>query len=101
MNRNAVKYQPFKPLEGHDEALREKERNLKIEEKPILSYDEEERINNNLVEIINDKLKGRFHIFKKDKIIQIESKINKVLNGYLYLEDDVILISDIVNIEII
>lgn len=99
MNRNAVKYQPFKPLEGHDEALREKERKLDIVEKPILSEDDCERVNSVLCEILNEDLIGRFFVFKKDKIIIVESRVRKLSNGYLHLDDDILLLTDITNIE--
>ncbi len=100
MSRGAIKYQPFKALEGHTDALKEKEELRKKVDKPILSEDDFERINNNLVEIINENLEGTFYIYKNKEIIKIKSKVNKVLNGYLYLEDNRILITDITNIEL-
>lgn len=98
MSRNAIKYQPFKPLDGHEAALREKERNLEKVEKPILSEDECIRINDILVQVISENICATFCIFKKDKIIQINSRVNKVMDNYLYLEDDRLLITDVTNI---
>lgn len=98
MSRGAIKYQPFKALDGHTDALREKEELRKKVERPILSEDDCQRINDNLIEVINECLTATFFIFRRNEIVEINSKVNKVLNGYLYLEEDRIAITDITNI---
>lgn len=98
MSRGAIKYQPFKALDGHTDALREKEQNRNKVERPILSEDDCQRINDLLIEVINENLEATFYVFRRNEIIEIISKVNKVLNGYLYLEEDRILITDITNI---
>lgn len=100
VSRGAIKYQPFNALEGHKEALEEKEKKLLHVERPILSEDDFSRINDSLLEVINNHITAKFYIFRKNKIIEVESKVYKILNGYLHLEDDKILITDITNIEI-
>ncbi|MFI3330026.1 MAG: YolD-like family protein [bacterium] len=100
MSRNAIKYQPFSALEGHRETLKQKEKEIFKETKPILSEDECIRINEILIEVINNDLECIIIVFKKDKTIKIQSKIKKVLNGYLYLEEDIVLITDIIDIQI-
>lgn len=98
MSRGAIKYQPFNALEGHGDAFKEKEKELQFIQRPILSEDDCIRINDILIEVINEQLQATFFIFKKNKIIEITSKVVKVLNGYLYLEEDTIQIADLVNI---
>lgn len=100
MSRGAIKYQPFSALEGHKEAIKKVEEEVYDVTKPYLSEDDYERINTILIECINNNLVCTISLFKKDRILKIKSKINKVLNGYLYLDEEIILITDIINIEL-
>ncbi len=98
MSRGAIKYQPFKALEGHDEALRDREMKRTLVDRPSLSQDDFERLNDILIRVINEGKVATFFVFRKGSIIEIKSNVNKVMNGYLYLEEDRVLITDITNI---
>ncbi len=98
MSRNAIKYQPFSALDGYFDSIADENENLNDVDKPILSEDDCIRINDNLCSIINNNLVGKFYIFKNKRILEIESKVNKVLNGVLYLDEVKININDIVDI---
>ncbi len=101
MSRNAKKYQPFNALDGYFDSIENKNDELNNKTRPILSEDDCIRINDILIEVINNNFSCKISIYKNKRIIEINSKINKVLNGYLYLDEDKILISDIVDIVII
>ncbi len=98
MSRNAIKYQPFNALDGYFDSIDDELENLNDVDKPILSIDDCERINYDLINAIDNNLEAEFYIYRNRRIIKIVSKVNRVLNRVLYLDDCKINIDDIVNI---
>ncbi len=100
VSRNAIKYQPFSPLDGYFDSLNDKNENLTHVNKPILSEDDYVRINNNINEVIKNDLTATFFIYKNKRISTISSKVRKISNKQMYLEEDIVNLDDVINIVI-
>ena len=99
-DRGMKKWNAYKALIEHTDALRDLERNREVHERPILSIDQEEEINDILVNYHGQEVK--ITIWKNNKIYEICGVIQKIdpMNRCLILEErKKVLLSDLIGLE--
>lgn len=92
-------FQPFDALKGFKQALAEQEKNL-IEEKPILSEDQEKQINDILSQLkINDEIV--ITIYQNKQILSLQGKIQSIQKQkkWLMMQNQKISFSQLLNIK--
>lgn len=98
--RGMKKWAPYKALIEQGDALRDLERNREVHERPILSSDQEEEINDILVNYHGQYV--RITYWKNKKIYEICGIILKIdsVNRWLELEErKKVLLSDLIGLE--
>ncbi len=92
-------FQPFDALKGFKQALAEQEKNL-VEEKPILSEDQERQINDILSQLkINDEIV--ITIYQNKQILPLQGKIQSIQKQkkWLIIQNQKISFSQLLNIK--
>lgn len=92
-------FQPFDALKGFKKALAEQEKNL-VEEKPILSEDQERQINDILSQLkINDEIV--ITIYQNKQILPLQGKIQSIQKQkkWLLIQNQKISFSQLLNIK--
>ena len=92
-------FQPFDALKGLKQALTEQEKNL-VEEKPILSEDQERQINDILSQLkINDEIV--ITIYQNKQILPLQGKIQFIQKQkkWLIIQNQKISFSQLLNIK--
>lgn len=99
-DRGIKKWAPYKSLVEHGDALRDLDRNRDVKERPILSVDQEEEINDILVNYHGQEVKITY--WRNNKIYEICGVIERidVANRCLILpERKRILLSELIGLE--
>ena len=92
-------FQPFDALKGFKQALAEQEKNL-VEEKPILSEDQERQINDILSQLkINDEIV--ITIYQNKQILPLQGKIQSIQKQKIWviIPNQKISFSEVLNIK--
>ena len=101
-DRGIKKWAPYKSLEAQDFTLKEHKEKVEKIEKPIISAEFAEEINNILVNYNNETLEIEY--YKNGKIFKVVDKI-KTINTFerkmILLSRKVIAINDIVSLSIV
>lgn len=98
--RGMKKWAPYKALVEQTDALRDLERNKEPRERPILSPDQEEEINEILVNYHGQYVKATY--WKNHKIYEfcgIISKIDVVNRQLIFQENKKVLLSELCGLE--
>lgn len=98
-DRGIKKWAPYKALVEQTDSLRGLDESMDVDEKPLLSCDQEEEINDLLVNYHGQTL--NFKYYRNKKIYTTQSKIIKidVANRWLVLEENKkILLSELVGL---
>ena len=99
-DRGIKKWAPYKSLIEQTDSLRDLDESYKVDVRPTLSEDEQERINDILVNYQGEELE--FKYYKNHRILTIRSIIKKfdLVNRVLILEDNIkIPLKDIVGLK--
>ena len=88
-DRGIIKWQPFDSLFSSAKLKQEVAKKRNIISKPILSEEQKNAIENDLLQAYHENILIRLTIFKSNQIYEISKKINKIIlnNKKIIFED--------------
>lgn len=98
-DRGIKKWAPYKSLVEQTDSLRDLDNSYKVDERPVLSSDQEEEINEILVHYHGQEVEVKY--YKDKKIWQFCGVILKIdqVNRWLVFEEKKVLLADLVGLK--
>lgn len=99
LSQRAKQFMPFSALTGFEEALRAKEREMGLIDKPELSDEAEAEINNVLVGLeAGDQV--MIDYFQDGEIISVKGEIEKIGGGEITVDDVCVKVDDVLEVRV-